>query len=156
MSRSENLSVARSQGHRHGLPVSRIVLRSFFEARQKTLPKTANAGEKQNESNLDRKFDQKIKAKAIFSEEFSSFGHSTLFVKGTRWMGLPILRVVVLHSHNPDGPQIWHEFYLHWPEWDRPTRSQIEQGSLTPKSGVKLLTGLSNVSHRHSPKMHCA
>ena len=32
----------------------------------KTLPKTANAGEKQNESNLDRKFDQKIKANAIF------------------------------------------------------------------------------------------
>ena len=27
-------------------------------------------------------------------------------------MGLPIWRVVVLHSHNPDGPQIWHAFNL--------------------------------------------
>ena len=39
---------------------------------------------------------------------------STLFVKGTCQMGLPILRVLVLHSHNPDGPQVWHRFYLHW------------------------------------------
>ena len=31
---------------------------------------------------------------------------------GTAEMGLPIWRVVVLHSHNPDGPQIWHAFNL--------------------------------------------
>ena len=66
MSRCENLSVAWSQGRHHSPLVSCIVRRSFFEARRKTLPKMANAGEKQNESNLDRKFDQKIKAKANF------------------------------------------------------------------------------------------
>ena len=43
----------------------------FLRGPAKTLPKPANAGEKQNESNLDRKFDQKLKANAIFAEEFS-------------------------------------------------------------------------------------
>ena len=152
----QKLRVARSQGRRHGPLVSRIALRSFFETRRKRSQKRQTQAKNKMNQISTANLIKKSKQTQFFAEEFSSFGHSTLFVIGTRQMGLPILRVVVLHSHNPDGPQIWHEFYLHWPEWDRPTRSQIEQGSLTPKSGVKLLTGLTNFSHRHSPKMHCA
>ena len=69
---------------------------------------------------------KKLKQTHFLPKNFLAKTFSTLFVKGTRQMGLPILRVVGFHSHNPNGPQIWHEFYLHWPEWDRPARSQIE------------------------------
>jgi len=152
----QKLRVARSQGRRHGPLVSRIALRSFFETRRKRSQKRQTQAKNKMNQISTANLIKKSKQTQFFAEEFSSFGHSTLFVIGTRQMGLPILRVVVLHSHNPDGPQIWHAFNLHWPEWDQPARSQIEQGTFVRKSGVKLVTGLTNFSHRHSPKMHYA
>ena len=99
----------------------------------------------------------------VFGGETKTFAEKTKIVAvprdswdGTAEMGLPILRVVVLHSHNPDGPQIWHTFNLHWALVEERAKSKIKQGTFVRKSGVKLVTGLTNFSHRHSPKMHCA
>jgi len=93
LSETQSRPVTGSPSRSAGLP---HCSQEFLRDPAKTLPKTANAGEKQNESNLDRKFDQKLKANAIFAEDFLAKTFSTLFVIGTRQMGRPILQVVVL------------------------------------------------------------
>ena len=45
---------------------------------------------------------KKLKQTHFLPKNFLAKTFSTLFVKGTRQMGLPISCVVVLHSHNPD------------------------------------------------------
>jgi len=69
----------------------------------------------------------------VFGGKTKTFAEKTKIVAvprdswdGTAEMGLPIWRVVVLHSHNPDGPQIWHAFNLHWPLVEERAKSKIK------------------------------
>ena len=113
----QKLRVARSQGRRHGPLVSRIALRSFFETRRKRSQKRQTQAKNKMNQISTANLIKKSKQTQFFAEEFSSFGHSTLFVIGTRQMGLPIYKWSCFTATSRIDPQFGMHFGCTKTKW---------------------------------------